>query len=85
MVLPTLREKTFSLDIEIFVAMVAYGHQNFIEMPVVIQRAGGSTVSLANVIKSLVDLIRIFWRSRIGLNYEAMAYETKTNLSKRET
>jgi hypothetical protein len=85
MVLPTLREKTFSLDIEIFVAMVAYGHQNFIEMPVVIQRSGGSTVSLANVIKSLVDLIRIFWRSRIGLNYEAMAYETKTNSSKRET
>ena len=85
MVLPTLKEKTFSLDIEIFVAMVAYGHQNFIEMPVEIQRSGGSTVSFANVIKSLIDLIRIFWRSRIGLNYEAMAYTTQTTLSERET
>jgi hypothetical protein len=66
-VLPTLREKTFSLDIEIFVAMVAYGHKNFIEMPVVIQRSGGSTVSFANAIRSFVDLMRIFWRSRIGL------------------
>jgi hypothetical protein len=85
MILPTLKEKTFSLDIEIFVAMVAYGHQNFIEMPVEIQRSGGSTISFSNVIKSLVDLIRIFWRSRIGLNYEAMAYKTQTTLSDRET
>jgi hypothetical protein len=85
MVLPTLKEKTFSLDIEIFVAMVAYGHQNFIEMPVEIQRSGGSTISFANVIKSLFDLVRIFWRSRIGLNYEAMAYTTQTTRSERET
>ncbi len=85
MVLPTLQEKTFSLDIEIFVAMAAHGYQNFIEMPVVIERSGGSTISFLNVGQSLVDLIRIFWRSRISLNYEAMAYETKTIMSNRES
>ena len=85
MVLPTLREKTFSLDIEIFVAMAAHGYQNFIEMPVIIERSGGSTISFLNVGQSLVDLIRIFWRSRISLNYEAMAYETKTTMSNRES
>jgi hypothetical protein len=79
-VLPTLQESTFSLDIEIFVAMAAHGYQNFIEIPVIIERSGGSTISFLNVGQSLVDLLRIFWRSRISLNYEAMAYETKATV-----
>ena len=85
MVLPTLQENTFSLDIEIFVAMAAHGYQSFIEMPVIIERSGGSTISFLNVGQSLVDLIRIFWRSRVSLNYETIAYETKAIMSSRES
>jgi hypothetical protein len=60
--------------------MAAHGYQNFIEIPVIIERSGGSTISFLNVGQSLVDLLRIFWRSRISLNYEAMAYETKATV-----
>lgn len=79
-VLPTLRENGFSIDVEIFVALAAYGYDNFVEMPVEINRTGSSTVSVKNVFVSFVDLIRIFWRARVSLNYAALAYEAKINL-----
>jgi dolichol-phosphate mannosyltransferase len=73
-VLPTLQEDGFSLDIEIFVALGAYGHANFVEMPVEINRQGPSTISISDVFLSFIDLLRIFWRARVSLNYESQAY-----------
>lgn len=79
-VLPTLQETGFSLDIELFIALAAYGHDNFVEMPVEIQRTGSSTISLKNVVISFLDLLRIFWRARVSLNYAALAYTSKNKL-----
>jgi dolichol-phosphate mannosyltransferase len=78
-ILPTLEESGFSLDIEIFVALAAYGHDNFVETPVEIRRTGASTVSLKSAVVSFVDLLRIFWRARISLKYEALSYEARSS------
>jgi hypothetical protein len=78
-ILPTLEESGFSLDIEIFVALAAYGHENFVETPVEIRRTGASTVSLKSAVVSFVDLLRIFWRARISLKYEALSYEARNS------
>jgi hypothetical protein len=78
-ILPTLEESGFSLDIEIFVALAAYGHDNFVETPVEIRRTGASTVSLKSAVVSFVDLLRIFWRARISLKYEALSYEARNS------
>ena len=75
-VLPVLKEEGFSLDLEIFIALSAYGYRNFIEMPVEIVRTGESTISVRNVAKSFIDMLRIFWRARVTLNYDALAYST---------
>ena len=83
-VLPTLEESGFSLDVEIFIALAAYGHSNFIEMPVEIRRTGSSTISMKNIVSSFVDLLRIFWRARVSLNYAALAYMAKNNTEVRE-
>lgn len=74
-VLPTLHENGFSLDLEIFVSAVAHGYTKFSETPVVISRKGGSTVSFGSVAATIMDIFRIYWRSRIALAYNAMAYE----------
>ncbi len=84
-VLPTLREDGFSLDVEIFIALGAYGHNNFVEMPVEIDRQGSSTISVRNVIMSFIDLLRIFWRARVSLNYEGRAYLSKIELQVRDS
>jgi len=73
-VLPVVRENGFSLDLELFIALSAYGHKRFIEMPVEIVRTGSSTISAGNIIRALADMLRIFWRARISLNYDALAY-----------
>jgi hypothetical protein len=73
-VLPVVRENGFSLDLELFIALSAYGHKKFIEMPVEIVRTGSSTISAGNIIRALADMLRIFWRARISLNYDALAY-----------
>lgn len=75
-VLPVLREEGFSLDLEIFLALSAYGHRKFIEMPVEIVRTGESTISVRNVATSFLDMLRIFWRARVTLNYDSLAYST---------
>ncbi len=76
-VLPTLEESGFSLDVEIFIALAAHGHDKFVEMPVEIRRTGSSTISVKNIILSFIDLLRIFWRARVSLNYAALAYVAK--------
>jgi hypothetical protein len=83
-ILPTLQEDGFSLDVEIFIALSAYGHGNFVEMPVEIERQGPSTVSVRNIVMSLFELLRIFWRARICLNYEGRAYLTNSELELRD-
>ena len=75
-VLPVLKEEGFSLDLEIFIALSAYGHRKFIEMPVEIIRTGESTISIRNAATSFIDMLRIFWRARVTLNYDALAYST---------
>ena len=72
--LPILREEGFSLDLELFIALSAYGHKKFVEMPVEIVRTGSSTISLRNIATALVDMLRIFWRARVSLHYDALAY-----------
>jgi hypothetical protein len=83
-VLPTLQETGFSLDVEAFIALAAYGHRNFVEMPVEIRRTGSSTISLRNIVLSFLDLLRIFWRARVSLNYAAIAYVSKNNVEVHE-
>ena len=57
-----------------FIALSAYGHNKFIEMPVEIVRTGSSTISFRNIASALIDMLRIFWRARVSLNYDALAY-----------
>ena len=73
-VLPIVQENGFSLDLELFIALSAYGHNKFIEMPVEIVRTGSSTISFRNIASALIDMLRIFWRARVSLNYDALAY-----------
>ena len=73
-VLPILREEGFSLDLELFIAFAAHGHKKFVEMPVEIVRTGSSTISVGNIATALWDMFRIFWRARISLQYDALAY-----------
>jgi hypothetical protein len=76
LVLNTLKETGFSLDLEIFVSMSAHGLNKFVEMPVTISRSGESTISLKSAIGAFGDMLRIFWRSRIALRYDSLAYLT---------
>lgn len=66
---PVLNENGFSLDIELFVAAVANGRNNFIEVPVKLSRKTKSTIRAITAFKVLIDLLRIFWRYRIELSY----------------
>jgi hypothetical protein len=75
LVLENLKERGFSLDLEIFVALAAHGKSKFVEMPVTIVRSGSSTISIKLVIQTIKDMMKIFWRSRIELRYDSLAYE----------
>ena len=66
---PVLCENGFSLDIELFVAAVANGRKNFVEVPVKLCRKNESTIGVVAAFTVLIDLLRIFWRYRIELNY----------------
>lgn len=66
---PVLNENGFSLDIELFVAAAANGRNNFIEMPVKLSRKTVTTIGTFTAVQVLMDLLRIFWRLRINLNY----------------
>jgi Glycosyl transferase family 2 len=75
LVLENLKERGFSLELEIFVALAAHGKSKFVEMPVTIVRSGSSTISIKLVIQTIRDMMKIFWRSRIELRYDSLAYE----------
>jgi hypothetical protein len=75
-VLPVVQENGFSIDLELFIAFSSYGHKKFIEMPVEIVRMGSSTISAREVVRVFADMLRIFWRARISLNYDAHAYSS---------
>ncbi len=77
---PILREKAFSLDLELFVALSVSGHGRFIETPLIIDRTGSSTIKMRHVVVSFIDMLRIFWRARI-----ALYYNPKINGSTEET
>lgn len=74
---PILRETGFSLDLELFVAFAAVGHRRFVEAPIVIERSGSSTIRLRHVVQSFIDMLGIFWRARVGLEYHRAAIEAK--------
>jgi hypothetical protein len=80
-VLEDLQETGFSLDLEIFVALAAHGRSKFIEMPVTINRSGPSTISIKLVVQTFKDMMKIFWRSRIELRYDSLAYENTRELT----
>ena len=75
-VLDTLSENGFSLDLEIFVSLSAHEFKKFVEVPVTISRSGESTISMKSAVGAFVDMMRIFWRSRIALRYDSLAYAT---------
>ena len=77
-----MQENGFSLDLELFVAFSAYGHKRFVEMPVEIIRTGSSSISPGNISRALLDMLRIFWRARVSLNYDALAYTSTHELQK---
>ncbi len=68
-VLPGLREEKFALDLELFVTARAAGFDNFVAVPVVLRRESGSTISFGAVVRMLGDTLRLFWRTRITLDY----------------
>lgn len=72
--LPLVEETGFALDLELFVAARANGFGNFVEFPVTLTRQGGSTVSARSLLRTSVEILRIFWRAKITLHYLRAAY-----------
>ncbi len=72
-ILPTLHEEQFALDLELFIAARAAGFTNFVEVPVVLRRESGSTISRRAVRRMLNDTLRLFWRAKIALQYTRYA------------
>lgn len=70
---PTLTENGYALDLEIFVSSASHGYRRFVACPVTISRDGPSTISLSAVVRTFTDMMRIFWRARIELQYLALA------------
>jgi hypothetical protein len=68
-VLPTLREEGFALDLELFIASRANGYTNFVEVPVVLSRVAGSTISVRAIRRMIADTFRLFWRAKVTLGY----------------
>lgn len=72
-VLPNLNESGFALDLELFIAARAAGFTNFVEVPVMLRRDSGSTISLGAVRHMFTDTLRLFWRAKIALDYTRLA------------
>lgn len=68
-VLPSLTEEGFALDLELFVAARANGFTSFVEVPVVLRREAGSTISVQAVRRMVTDTFRLFWRAKVTLQY----------------
>ena len=69
-VCPVLREDGFSFDLEFFVAAKCFGHVRLVEVPVHINRTGSSTVNISGILKTAFEILRIFKRARLTLEYE---------------
>jgi glycosyltransferase involved in cell wall biosynthesis len=69
-VLPLLRERRFSFDLELLVLARRLGYTNVVEAPVHIEERSGSTVSFKVVRRMLFDTIGIFWRSTVRHVYD---------------
>jgi hypothetical protein len=65
-----LREDGFSFDLEFFVAAKCFGHVRLVEVPVHINRTGSSTVNISGILKTAFEILRIFKRARLTLEYE---------------
>jgi hypothetical protein len=68
-VLPSLTEDGFALDLELFVAARANGFTSFVEVPVVLRREAGSTISVKAIWQMVTDTFRLFWRAKVTLQY----------------
>ena len=68
-VLLSLTEDGFALDLELFVAARANGFTLFVEVPVVLRREAGSTISVKAVRRMVTDTFRLFWRAKVTLQY----------------
>jgi hypothetical protein len=68
-VLPVVKEDGFALDLELFVAARATGHDRFVELPIELVRAGSSTISSRSVVTMFGHTLRIFWRGKVALQY----------------
>jgi len=69
-VLPIVRERRFSFDLELLVLAGRLGYTNVVEAPVRIEERARSTISLKVVRRMLVDIFCIFWRSTVRRVYE---------------
>jgi len=63
--LPYMTEDRFAFDLELFVLARQAGFENFIEVPVRIEKRVSSTVSIRSVWSISRDTLGIFWRCRI--------------------
>lgn len=72
-ILPNLNEDGFALDLELFIAARAAGFTNFVEVPVMLSRDSGSTISITAVRHMFADTLRLFWRAKIALDYARIA------------
>ena len=68
-VLPALQEDGFALDLELFIAARANGFTNYVEVPVILQRQAGSTISIRSVAAMIRQTLRLFWRAKVKLDY----------------
>jgi glycosyltransferase involved in cell wall biosynthesis len=69
-VLPSMVEKNFGFDLELFVVAREMGYSDFVEIPVEIDAKFPSTVSLKSVRGLLWDTLAIFYRLRILRYYD---------------
>lgn len=75
-ILPRLRERRFSLDLEMLVIARRLGYTNVIEAPVRIEERAGSTVAFKAVSRMLVETLGIFLRYAMRREHEDCALTT---------
>ncbi|MGB8197879.1 MAG: glycosyltransferase, partial [Acidimicrobiales bacterium] len=69
-VLPSMVEKNFGFDLELFVVAREMGYSDFVEIPVEIDAKFPSTVSMKSIRGLLWDTLAIFYRLRILRYYD---------------
>ncbi len=69
-VLPVAAEDGFAFDVELLVVAQHRGYSRFVEVPVVILKRRGSTVSAGTGLQMALDLFGIFWRLHVRRAYD---------------